>query len=160
MNTDEYWDNSKRGICQNVLLPLYPQCVLLNLYFYRQFLVSAASDKRWFLFGKVTKTCQTFFFFLNTQPSGCIWRQFDFLLTFIDLSWNLHTKRNCFQRLARNIVIFMFFPLQTPGARAGVESVHQGSYCQSKSRLIWLRLVCCSSACCLHAWTAMKTNNK
>lgn len=68
MNTDEYWDNSKRGICQNVLLPLYPQCVLLNLYFYRQFLVSAASDKRWFLFGKVTKTCQTFFFFWTHNP--------------------------------------------------------------------------------------------
>lgn len=69
MNTNGYGDNGKRWICQNVELPFHPQCLLLNFYFYRQFLVSTAliSLIGWCVFGKVTKTCQTFFFFFWTH---------------------------------------------------------------------------------------------
>lgn len=72
VNTNGYGDNGIRGICQNVELLLYPVCVFIKLlYFYRQFLVSAASEKDDFFLGKSQKLVKLSLS-LNAQPSGCI----------------------------------------------------------------------------------------
>lgn len=51
--------------------PFNPNVFLLNFHANRQFLVSTASEKNEFFFGKSQKLVKTFFF-LNAQPSGYI----------------------------------------------------------------------------------------
>lgn len=140
--------------------PFYPNVFLLYFYGCRQFLVTAASEKKWFIFWKVTKTCQTFFF-LNAEPTGCIWRWFDFSLPFIDPSWNHHTKRNCFQRLAAIswFLLLCFFLSRLQEQEQALNLSIKEATAKVSPVLVRFCLVCCSPAFSPHAWTSLKTIN-